>query len=80
MSAFGGKAGMGRGRSACASLRSMLINGVMPIPPAIITMAGALVVQAHRSRRADDPHGCAGRGLFSGACRRSCAYGSQIVN
>jgi len=42
----------------------MLINGVMPIPPAIITMAPGLVVQAHRSRRAHDPHGCAGRGLF----------------
>src|SRR5262245_48912244 len=30
---------MRRGRSACASLRSMLMNGVMPMPPAIITMA-----------------------------------------
>src|SRR5680860_1900110 len=30
---------MERGLSASASLRSMLLNGVLPFPPAIITMA-----------------------------------------
>jgi hypothetical protein len=30
---------MGRGLFAFASLRSMLMNGEMPMPPAIITMA-----------------------------------------
>src|SRR5262245_57751122 len=63
---------MRRGRSACASLRSMLMNGVIPMPPAIITIgAVGLVVQAHRSRRADDPHARVGRSdrerLFVGA-------------